>query len=177
MTEFGREYGEGLYALCAEENLTEPVLSELETLKGLFRDNLDFVRLLSNMSISKEERVQIADNALNGQVHLYVLNFLKLLVERGAVYEFDSCVSAYREAYQQAHRISEAEVTTARPLTSEQRQALIIKLRKMTGREIELKEYTDPGVLGGVLLQLDGRRYDNTIRHRLEDIRQAIQSD
>ena len=177
MTEFGREYGDGLYALCAEEKITDEVLSQLSELKALFRENPDFIRLLSNMSIPKTERVQVADRALQGQVHPYVLNFVKLLVERGAVYEFGSCESAYRESYQADHRISEASVTTAKPLTDEQRRKLTDKLRQMTGRQIQLKETTDPSVLGGVLLELDGRRYDNTIRHRLSDIRQAIKED
>ncbi len=87
MTEFGREYGDGLYALCAEERITEDVLAQLAELKILFRQNPDFIRLLSNMSIPKAERVSVADQALQGQVHPYVLNFVKLLVERGAVYE------------------------------------------------------------------------------------------
>ena len=177
MTEFGREYGDGLYALCAEEKITDDVLAQLAQLKAVFRQNPDFIRLLSNMSIPKTERVQVADQALQGQVHPYVLNFVKLLVERGAVYEFDSCESAYRESYQADHRISEANVTTAKPLTDEQRRRLIEKLRRMTGKEIQLKETTDPSVLGGVLLEMDGRRYDNTNRHRLIDIRQAIKED
>ena len=177
MTEFGKEYGDGLYALCAEEKITDAVLSQLAELKTLFRQNPDFIRLLSNMSLPKGERVQVADQALQGQVHPFLLNFIKLLVERGAMYEFDSCESAFREAYQADHRISEAQVTTAKPLTDAQRRQLIEKLRGMTGREIQLHEHTDPSVLGGVLLEMDGRRYDNTICRRLGDIRQAIKED
>ena len=177
MTEFGREYGDGLYALCAEEKITEPVLLEMQELKTLFRQNPDFIRLLSNMSLPKQERLHIVDEALRDQVHPYVLNFLKLLVERGAVYEFESCESAYRESYQADHQISEAHVTTAKPLSDAQREELIAKLRKMTGKQIKLTENLDPSLLGGVLLEMDGRRYDNTIRHRLEDIRQAIRQE
>ena len=177
MTEFGREYGDGLYALCAEEKITEPVLSQLDELKTLFRQNPDFIRLLSNMSLPKDERVHIVDEALRDQVHPYVLNFMKLLVERGAVYEFESCESAYRESYQADHRISEAVVTTAKPLSGEQRERLIKKLTQMTGKQIKLTETTDPDVMGGVLLEMDGRRWDNTIRQRLEDIRQAIRKE
>ena len=29
-------------------------------------------------------------------------------------------------------------------------------------------------VIGGVLLEMDGKRYDNTVRHRLEKIHQAM---
>lgn len=37
MTEQSREYGEGLYALCAEEALSGDVLEELDVLNGSFK--------------------------------------------------------------------------------------------------------------------------------------------
>jgi len=174
VTDFDREYGEGLYALCEEEHIERQTLDELLSLRAAFDENPDFIRLLSNLSISKEERVGIADQALRGQAHPYVLNFLKILVERGAAYAFSECVKAYQACFNASHRIVEADVTTARPLTADQREKLLEKLRAMTGKEVALREQVDEKVLGGVLLQMDGKRYDNTLRQRLNDIRQAI---
>ena len=124
MTEFGREYGDGLYELCTEEGLDERVLGELECLKTLLKEQPDFVRLLMNMTLSRDERLSIADSALRGQVHPYVLNFIKILVERGAVSEFSSCAEAYRDRYGKAHDIAQADVTTATALSDAQRKAL-----------------------------------------------------
>lgn len=174
MTEFGREYGGGLYALCAEEKIEQGVLEQMQCLKDEFRQNPDFVRLLSNMSLTKQERVSIVDGALRGQIHDYLLNFLKLLVERGAVHAFDDCLLAFAEQYNSDHQVAEAEVTTARPLDEAQRKKLMDKIRGMTGKELVLKEKVDASVLGGVLLQLDGKRYDNTVRHRLDAIKQTM---
>ena len=67
-----------------------------------------------------------------------------------------------------------AEVTTASALSEEQRARLRDKLKKLTGKEIVVKEKIDPSVLGGVLLQMDGKRYDNTVRHRLAAIKQTM---
>ncbi len=82
MTEFGREYGEGLYALCAEEHIERDALQEVQVLKESFRENGDFIRLLGNLTLPKEQRVAIVDDTLKGSVHEYVLNFIKILVER-----------------------------------------------------------------------------------------------
>ena len=174
MTEFGREYGEGLYALCREEGIEKPCLEELQALQAAFKENGAFLQLLANMTLSKEERVRIVQDTLGGQVHTYVLNFIKILVERGAVHAFSECVKACQEAYNRDHRVAEAEVTTASPLNAEQKEKLIQKLRQMSGREVVLKEKIDPSVLGGVLLEMDGKRYDNTVLNRLKTIRQAM---
>lgn len=174
MTELAREYGEGLYALCAEENLTEEMLTELQALKALFREQPDFIRLLSNMSLSKQERVSILDGALRDQVHPYLLNFLKILCERGALHEFEGCESAFREGFNRDHAVVEAVVTTSEALSDGQRLKLLKKLRDMTGQTVHLSEKIDPAVIDGVLLEMNGQRYDNTVRHRLEEIRRAM---
>ena len=55
MTDLSREYGDGLYALCAEEGIAKEVLEQLQALKACFDEQPDFCRLLSNMSLSKQE--------------------------------------------------------------------------------------------------------------------------
>ena len=163
-----------MYALAAEENIAKDVLEEMYQLKCCFKEQPEFVRLLSNMALGKEERLGILDNALRGQVHPYLLNFLKILCERGVLSEFAGCEEAYRELYNKDHAVVEAHVTTGEALDDNQRALLIEKLRKMTDKEIVLLEKVDPKVIGGVLLEMNGRRYDNTVRHRLESVRRAM---
>lgn len=177
MTELSREYGEGLYALCVEENISAEVLEELMELRKLFDENPDFCRLLGNLSISKQERVGILDGALRGQVHIYILNFLKILCERGIISEFSRCVDAYHTFFNRDNKVVEAVVTTSVPLDETRRVQLMEKLRSMTAKKIMMVEKVDPAVMGGVLLEMEGKRYDNTLRHRLETMRQMLTSE
>ena len=174
MTELAKEYGAGLYQLAAEENASEQVLEQMRTLRGCFKEQPQFLRLLSNMALSKEERVGIIDAAFRGQVHPYLLNFIKILCERGALGEFAGCEEAFRELYNKDNGVVEALVTTGEKLSEDQRERLIEKLNAMTGKQIDLLEKVDPKVVGGVLLEMNGQRYDNTVRHRLESIRRAM---
>lgn len=177
MTELAREYGEGLYDLACEEGIAADVLNQLQTLKSVFREQPDFLRLLANMALSKEERVGVIDKTLRGQVHGYVLNFLKILCERGVLNEFAGCEEAYHARYNADNGVVEAVVTTAEPLNEAQRAQLSERLGKMTGKQIELIEKVDAAVVGGVLLEMNGKRYDNTVRHRLSSIREALVSE
>ena len=174
MTELAREYGDGLYLLAEEENLSREFLEQLLSLKSLFREQPDFVRLLGNMSLSKEERVKILDSVLRGQVHPYLLNFLKILCERCALNEYEGCLAAFKALYNQEHGIVEATVTTAVPLDDEQRARLAEKLSAMTDKTVSLIEKIDESLMGGVLLEMNGQRYDNTLKHRLKSIHSAM---
>ena len=174
MTQLAREYGDGLYLLAEEENISREVLEQLLALKSLFHEQPDFVKLLGNMSLSKEERVKIIDSVLRDQVHPYVLNFLKILCERGALTEYEGCLAAFKTLYNQAHGIVEATVTTAVPLDDEQRARMSEKLSKMTDKLVVLNEKIDESLIGGVLLEMNGQRYDNTLKNRLKSIHSAM---
>ena len=124
MTETAKMYGGSLYDLAAEEGLEPRILGELDEVQQLLKQNPDYLRLLSTPSIPKKERCGLLDEALRGQVHLYVLNFLKILCEKGTLRELSGCARAYRIRYNQAHGILEATAISAVPLTEQQRTAL-----------------------------------------------------
>lgn len=176
MTETARMYGGSLYDLAAEEGLETRILGELEQAAQLLKANPDYLRLLSTPSIPKKERCGLLDEALRGQVHLYVLNFLKILCEKGTLRELSGCARAYRLRYNQAHGILEATATSAVPMTAQQMQALHAKLEKLTGKTIDLKTKVDPGVLGGIRLDMEGTELDGTVQNRLAALRRDIAS-
>lgn len=92
MTKTAKIYGDSLYDLAAEEKLTEEILPQMEQVAVLFKENPDYLTLLSEPSIPKTERVGLLDKAFEGQLSLYLLNFLKLLCESGMLREYrDSC--------------------------------------------------------------------------------------
>ena len=83
MTQIGSVYGQALYSLALEESLTGEILGQLAVLDDSFRENPDFIRLLSSPNLSKQERCAILDDSFRGKVNGYVLNFMKILTEKG----------------------------------------------------------------------------------------------
>ena len=174
MTEIAKMYGGSLYDLAEEEGLETRILGELDEAAKLLKDNPDYLHLLSTPSIPKKERCGLLDEALRGQVHLYVLNFLKILCEKGTLRELPGCARAYRVRYNQAHGILEATATSAVAMTEQQVKSLHEKLEKLTGKTIDLKTKIDAKVLGGIRLDIEGTELDGTVRNRLAGLRSSI---
>ena len=174
MTETAKMYGGSLYDLAAEEGLEPRILGELDEVQQLLKQNPDYLRLLSTPSIPKKERCGLLDEALRDRVHLYVLNFLKILCEKGSLRELSGCARAYRIRYNQAHGILEATAISAVPLTEQQRAALHAKLESLTGKTIDLKTKVDAKVLGGIRLDIEGTELDGTVQNRLASLRRDI---
>ena len=174
MTETAKMYGGSLYDLAAEEGLETRILGELDEAVDLLKANPDYLRLLSTPSIPKKERCGLLDEALRDQVHLYVLNFLKILCEKGTLRELSGCARAYRIRYNEAHGILEATATTAIAMTPAQEQSLHTRLEALTGKTIDLKTKVDPKVLGGIRLDIEGTELDGTVQNRLAALRKNI---
>ena len=170
MTEVGSVYGESLYELAKDESLGKLIGEQLAVLQQSFRQEPDFIRLLSSPSLTKAERCQILDDSFRGSVHPYLLNFLKILTEKGYMRHFSDCCDAYTEHYDQDNGILRVTAVTAVALSPEQAGKLTQKLSRITGKEIALRNRIDPAVLGGVRLDYDGQRLYDTVSHRMDAI-------
>ena len=174
MTEVGSVYGESLYELAREENLSKSIGEQLAVLQESFRQEPDFTRLLSSPNLTKAERCQILDDSFRGKVHPYLLNFLKILTEKSYIRYFSDCCDAYTERYDQDNGILRVTAITAVAMSPEQTAKLTEKLARITGKEIALRSRIDPRVYGGVRLDYDGQRLDDTVSHRMDAIRDLL---
>ena len=177
MTEIGSVYGEALYELAKGEGLTSPIGEQLRLLRDSFRQEPDFLRLLSAPNLTKAERCQILDDSFRGKVEQYLLNFMKILTEKGYMRYFSDCSDAYMDRYNQDNGILPVTAITAVSLTADQAERLAGKLSRITGKKIQLLNRVDPRGYGGVRLDYDGRRLDDTVAHRLDSIRDLLKTD
>ncbi len=175
MTEVAKLYGGSLYDLAAEEGLEDVILEQLAQVNALFDANPDWLRLLSQPNVPKKERCALLDEALakNG-AQPYLVNFLKLLCERGSLGETRGCEQEYRSRYNAAHGIVEATATVAAPLTDAQKKALTAALEAKTGKKVYVRVRLDRSVLGGVRLDMEGKRLDGTVQNRLDALNDSI---
>ncbi len=176
MTQVGSVYGQALYDLAKSEELTAPILQELTALQESFDQEPEFLRLLAAPNLSKAERCGVLEKAFGGKVHPYVLNFLKILTEKGYPRHFGDCVKAYRGLYNEDNGILPVTAVTAVALTAAQAEKLRAKLSSLTGKTVELCNRVDPDILGGVRLDYDGKRVDDTVAHRLDAVRGLLKN-
>ena len=176
MSQIGNTYAQALYSLIKDEGDTKSVLQQLTALEESFRAEPDFLRLLDTPNLSKDQRCRILDDSFRGRIDPYVLNFLKLLTEKGYIRRFSDCCQAYREQYNEDNGILPVCAVTAVPLNEAQTAKLTAKLNKITGKTVELTNRIDPACLGGVRLDYDGKRVDGTVQSRLDAIRSLLKN-
>lgn len=174
MTQIARLYGGSLYDLAAEEQLSGTILEEMKEIREIFRENPDYVKLLAEPSIPKAERTKLIEEAFGAQAERYLVNFIKLLCERNLLGEFAGCCEAFTQRYNADNGIAEAVVTGAVPLSEAQMAALKSKLEKISGKKVDLTQKTDPSVVAGLRVELEGKLLDGTVQSRLSGISRKL---
>ena len=149
---------------------------ELKVLDESFSQEPGFLRLLNSPNLPKAERCQILDDSFRGKIDPYLLNFMKILTEKGYIRHFSDCRKGYTLHYNQDNGILVVTAVTAVALRPEQTDKLTQKLTRITGKKIALRNRIDPAVLGGMRLDYDGKRLDDTVSHRLDSIRDLLKN-
>ena len=176
MTQAANTYAQALYDLARDEGLGKEILEELAALKGVFSENPEYSKLLSAPDLPKQERCKILDEAFRGKVNPYVLNFLKILTEKGYIRQFPLYCDAYRGFYNEDNGILVVKAVSAVALNKQQIEKLTAKLEVTTGKQIDLQCSVDPAELGGLRLSYSGKMVDGTVKTRLDSIGKLLKN-
>ena len=174
MSDIAREYGHGLYLLAKEEGTVADMLDEVRGVAAILAAEPDYVALLGNLSMTKEDRVALIDAAFSGRATPHLVSFLKLMTERGYAAHLTGALAAYEALYREEEGIALAEVTSAAPLTDAERAALKARLDRETGKRRELSERVDPTLIGGIRVMVEGRLYDGTVSGKLARFKRRL---
>ena len=168
-----KEYGKALFLLTEETRTTKTVAEELLGVKKLLCENPRYIKLLDTPALAKEEKLALVDRAfasLDGNL----LNFVKILCEKHAVYQLPRVAAVYAALYDEARGIERVEAVTAVAMTEKQLSALTNKLAALTGKSIVIRNTIDPTILGGVVLRYAGTQLDGSLRARLESFEKSL---
>ena len=174
MTEIAKEYGAALFMLACEEDKKGEYAEALMMIKETFLEYPQYIELLSSPSISLNERLSVIDKAFLDTVPQHVLYYLKLLCEKGRITYFLESVDEYKALLDASEHISNAKIISAVELTEDEKQKLIAKLELINKGKVAAEYFVDPALLGGLIVEVDGRVMDGSLRHRLQEVKEVM---
>ena len=134
----------------------------------------DLRSVLSNAEIPARYKRQLLGTLLEGKV---VPDTLRL-VDEAAVHSrgrsLDASLAEYARLAAQWRQRLIAVVRVALQLTARQRERLVSALEAAYGHEIHLDVIVDPGVLGGMSIQIGDEFIDGSVLSRLSTLRRRL---
>ena len=176
MNEVVKEYARALMDLAAEEQIADALLYETRVVLRLFEENPGYARLLSDPQIPKTQRVAMIGEAFAGGFQPIFSNYLKLVTERGYARHIPAMMEEYERLYCETYGIVTATVTSAVPLTEEQKRRLTEKVSAITGKMVSLHCKVDPALIGGVSLTVQNTLFEGSVRAKLNELRANLKA-
>lgn len=174
MNEISKEYGTAIFALACEEGAKKEYARALEDVKSVFVEQPEYLQLISSPSIPLSERLTAIETAFATKVPEHVLSYLELMCQKGRIALFLESVEHFNELFDASDQIATAKVTSAIPLTDEEKQRLCKKLEQLYKKSINLECFIDEAVLGGLIVEIDGNIIDGSLRQRLREVKEVI---
>ncbi|MFL6260669.1 MAG: ATP synthase F1 subunit delta [Thermoanaerobaculia bacterium] len=172
--EVGRLYAEAILHVAEEQGQAEELLEELNGLVEYLDKNPEFERFLASPLIEEEPHAQVIEDAFRGKASDLLVDSLLVVNRKGRLSAVRAIAVAYRAALRDLRGWMDVHVRTAVPLTDALRARLTAALAATTSRKPSLVEHVDPAVIGGLVIQIEGRKIDASLASRLHHLSEAL---
>jgi len=114
------------------------------------------------------------DNAFRGRVSELTLNSLLVMNRKGRLGILHQVVNAYTDLLQQQQGIIEADVIVAEKLSPDQLEQVRQRVGAALKREVVIHQYVDASIIGGLVLRIEDRLLDASVKAQLRAIRRQL---
>jgi F-type H+-transporting ATPase subunit delta len=99
-----------------------------------------------------------------------------VLIEKGREVDLVGILGAFNDQYKRLKKITTVMVTSAAPLDADALSAIKHQLVAggKTEASIDIQTAIDPALMGGFVLEFDGKVYDASVSHKLNQIRKEL---
>lgn len=174
MSSVARRYAKAIASIASEQNSLDATATELRALATLAADP-SIAPILANPLLSPDSRRSIA-HTLGEQLQLGPMtrNFLSLLADQQRLDLLMRIADQYDRIVDKALGRVRARIQTAVELSADQQQAVDAALERLTGRKVIAERSVDKDLLGGMVVEVEGKVYDGSVRTQLRRLASAM---
>ncbi|HEY6551349.1 MAG TPA: ATP synthase F1 subunit delta [Solirubrobacterales bacterium] len=173
MAEAARVYAEALFEVAKEKGKLDAIRDELAQFADALDGDRDLQVFFFSPYFSTAEKVEGLERAVS-DANPELLNFLKLLIEKGRMQEVFRIRRQFEELWKQENRRIDVTVTSAVELDRAVVEKVGEEIERQTGRKVELASRVDDKIIGGIVLQVGNMVLDASIRSRLDKLRKSV---
>lgn len=168
-------YARALSETIDDHGEAENVQQDLQNLSDLFAENDELRAFAANPAIPLAPRSAALDDILSKTVECDTTRkFVTALLERGRIGLLPRATKRFAALVNQRLNRVPATVTSALPLEEKQKERIRDGLEKYCGKSVLMETKTDPAIIGGVVVEIDGKILDGGLRAQLARLRESV---
>jgi F-type H+-transporting ATPase subunit delta len=169
-----RVWGKALMSVAEEAGRADQVRDELRELVALLDAEPRLDQLLASPLIDDESKRVLLEKTLRGRASDLVVDTLQVMRRKGRLGLVRIVAIAFEEDWMRRRNHIEVYVRSAVPLDEPLRAELRLAAAERTNRHPILVERVEPGLLGGMVVEIGDERIDSSIRRELERMEESL---
>lgn len=174
MSMVSRRYAKAIFALATDERSLEETTGQLDRVAALVQDPTVGPVLRSPLLAPSRRRELTQMLAKELSLSSLLTRFLGVLSDEQRLGELDAIADHFRHLYDQALGRVRVAIHTARPLEAAQQEEIVAAFARLSGKQVLPTVVVDPELLGGVLVEIEGKVYDGSVRTQLERLAKEL---
>jgi F-type H+-transporting ATPase subunit delta len=168
-------YAKALLHLANKHDQAEPVRDELKGLGEVLQASPTFKALIADPAISEGVRQSLLSKTFGGgRVSPIMMNFLGLLNSKNRLNLLPELIDVYQDLLEEQLGNVEVDVTVSQRLSPEQLETVRLRVSAALKRNAVVHQYVDEAIIGGLVLRVQDKLIDASVRHQLESMRRQL---
>lgn len=160
---------------CENENISkEDILDDLREIAETINSSEDLSNVISNPSVSTEEKQIVLCKLFQNSIMPIVYNFLYVLNLRKRLGIISEIATEFEKELEVLKNITRVDITSAIDLTEERKNEVKAKVSEKLNKEVIIDWEVDNDIIAGLIFKIDEQIIDNSIKHKLEDLSKEI---
>ena len=169
-----KRYAVALFELAKETDKMDLFNEQVELIYDSIKNDKDFLTVLNHPRISGGEKFNLFQNIFKDNISEEILGLISIVVKKNRETEMLEILETFLELVKDYKGITTAYVYSAIALKDEQLAKIKENLSKNLNKEVIIKADVKPELIGGLVINVDGKVIDNSIKSNLENIKKRL---
>ena len=163
-------YAKSLLSIAINEKALDEVYSDMQLINKVCNNNHDLELLLKSPIVKPDKKGAILTEIFENQVSKISNSFIAIILTKKREGLLPDIANAFVDAYKAHQNITTASVTSALPLTADQKTKVTDLLLGQGRENVELKEIVNPDIIGGLIVRIGDKQVDESIKRKLSNL-------
>lgn len=163
-----------MFSSAKERNLLDKTYEQSTELLKLLSSDATLVKFLTAPQVPTEQKESLIRKVFGETLEDIFVEFLVVILKKRRAGFLPEIIEEFIELVEEAKGISRATAITAVPMSEQQGEKLRASLAARSGKKIFIEYKTDPNILGGLIVMVDGEIIDGSIRRGLNMIEEKL---
>ncbi|MCI5700534.1 MAG: ATP synthase F1 subunit delta [Lachnospiraceae bacterium] len=162
-------YGDALFELAVEHQMTDQLYEESGAVKKLLLGNENLNQVMAHPGINRQDKTEMMVKILDGRVSKEMVGFLRIILEKDRYSETKAMLDYFEARVKDYKKIGVVYISTPMKVKEIQKKQIEEKILATSPYEtLECHYSVEPELMGGMVIRIKDRVVDSSLKTQLE---------